>query len=483
MSTRARSLIPACVAAALLCLAPGAGAATLDRAPDGVLVYSGGAAGVKLDVQAGYDGRSAVFYGSSLDPVTSYPADCAGQYDDSVITCAKPPAVRVDLGDGDDHGQVSADVGFPVTIAGGPGRDWLEGNGAANTLDGGPGDDKVTGSGGDDVLSGGDGNDQVEGGAGSDVLSGGAGDDLLRPDGNEDPSADTVDGGPGRDTIDQDYSSRFASGVSAVAITLAGGADDGRPGEGDDLRGIERVVLRTPGTVTGTDGPDEIAFSEVGEDSVVTGGAGDDSLRAGDGADRLDGGAGNDAIDGGFGDDTITGGPGRDVISADLAGGDCGPKWCKLPYGNDTIHVRDGEVDSVTCGAGTDRVEADAADVIAPDCEQVDRAGGAGAVAGAGAGNGSSAAVRLAAGAWPRLRSALARGLTLRLTGVRAGRITLVARDGQRVVATGSGRATAGTVTVRLRFSSAARRRLAHRAKLRIAITGGGLRANVTLRR
>ena len=162
-----------------------------------------------------------------------------------------------------------------------------------------------------------------------------------------------------------------------MAITLAGGADDGRPGEADDLRGVERIVLRTPGRVVGSDGPDEIVFSQVGSDNELVGGGGNDRLRGGDGADRLDGGAGDDNIDGGFGDDTITGGPGRDVISADLAGGDCGPLWCKYPYGNDTVDVRDGEVDSVTCGAGTDRVIADAVDVIAPDCEQVDRAGGA----------------------------------------------------------------------------------------------------------
>ena len=190
-----------------------------------------------------------------------------------------------------------------------------------------------------------------------------------------------------------------------MAITLAGGADDGRPGEADDLRGVERIVLRTPGRVVGTDGPDEIVFSQVGSDSELVGGGGDDRLRGGDGADRLDGGAGDDNIDGGFGDDTITGGPGRDVISADLAGGDCGPLWCKYPYGNDTVDVRDGEVDSVTCGAGTDRVMADAADVVAPDCEQVDRAGGAAAASGPAR---SGAAVRLADGdaaaAAPRAR-------------------------------------------------------------------------------
>ena len=73
----------------------------------------------------------------------------------------------------------------------------------------------------------------------------------------------------------------------------------------------------------------------------------------------------------------LIGGPGRDTISGDLAGGDCGPLWCKYPYGNDTIDARDGEVDSITCGAGTDTVIADPQDVVAPDCEHVDAASSA----------------------------------------------------------------------------------------------------------
>ncbi len=472
---------------AALTLAPAAGAATIDRAADGTLVYSGGPASTKLDVQAGYDGTAAVFYGSSLDAVTSYPGDCTAQYDASVITCPQPPSVRVDMGDGDDHGQVSADVVFPVTLAGGRGRDWLEGNDNANVLDGGADADKLTGSGGSDTLRGGDGADELAGGAGSDALDGGAGDDLLRPDGNEDPSGDVVDGGPGRDTVDQDYSSRFSAALSPVSITLAGGADDGRAGEGDDLRGVERIVLRTGGRVVGTDGPDEIAFSQVGSDSELIGGAGDDDLQAGDGADRLDGGAGADAIDGGYGDDTITGGPGQDRISADLAGGDCGPEWCKLPYGNDTINVRDGETDTVTCGAGVDRVLADPQDVVGSDCEQVDRSGVAAGTGKPGTGTGSApagAAVRLAAGTPPRLRAALSSGLVVKLTGLTGRTIKLQAKDGTRVVASGSGSVRNGAAAVRLRFTSAARKRLrSRRAPLRLTITGGGLTAKLTLKR
>ena len=430
-----------------------------------------------------------MFYGSSLDAVTTYPADCTAQYDASVITCPVPPSVRVDLGDGDDHGQVSADVAFPVTIAGGSGRDWLEGNDKANVLDGGPDADKLTGSGGADTLRGGDGADELGGGAGSDTLDGGAGDDRLHPDGNEDPSADVVDGGPGRDTVDQDYSSRFSDTSSPVAITLAGGADDGRAEEHDDLRGVERIVLSTGGRVVGTDGSDEIAFSQVGTDSELLGGGGDDSLQAGDGADHLDGGAGADTIDGGYGDDTITGGPGEDRISADLAGGDCGPVWCKLPYGNDTIDARDGETDSITCGAGTDQVLADVQDVVAPDCEQVDRSGAAAttekpSTATASPGTQTAGTVaRLAAGKRPHLRSALSAGLVLKITGLTGTRVKLTAKDGTRVVASGSSSVNGNTASVRLRFTKAARKRLRNRrTPLRLTVTGDSLRATVTLK-
>jgi hypothetical protein len=41
--------------------------------------------------------------------------------------------------------------------------------------------------------------------------------------------------------------------------------------------------------------------------------------------------------------------------------------------GDDRIRVRDGERDTVTCGPGTDRVRADPADVVAADCEAVNR--------------------------------------------------------------------------------------------------------------
>ncbi len=399
MSLRLPAALAAAVSAiALLGLTPTAGAATLQRAADGVLVYNGGPASTGLNLQAGYDGTLAVFYGSSPDVVTAYPADCTAQYDASVITCAKPPGVRVDMGDGDDNAQISTDVAFPVTLTGGNGKDLLEGNGATDTLDGGPGDDKLTGSGGGDVLAGGDGDDELQGGAGRDRLDGGAGNDLLHPDGFEEPSADVVDGGPGVDSVEDDYSSRFANG---------------------------RSPWRSPSPGAPT-----------------------------------------------------TGARARTTTCAGSSGSPCPPA---AGSGNDTIDVRDGEVDSVTCGAGTDRVLADAADVVAPDCEQVERSGGSSAAGGrttAGA-NGSTATARLLSGSRPRLRAALARGVTLRLAGLSGTRVTLTARAGRSVVATATGRVSPGSAAVRLRFTASARRRLSgRRSALRLVVSGRGVRTS-----
>ena len=113
------------------------------------------------------------------------------------------------------------------------------------------------------------------------------------------------------------------------------------------------------------DGDDEATVA-VAVGSKVDGGAGDDTLHGtrgadnlggGDGADTLDGGDGDDNLDGGNDADTLTGGAGADSFD----GGD----------GNDVISARDALRDSVVCGLGIDRGEADLEDAVAVDCESV----------------------------------------------------------------------------------------------------------------
>ena len=82
-------------------------------------------------------------------------------------------------------------------------------------------------------------------------------------------------------------------------------ANDGRPGEGDDVRDVERITSHVSGTFVFGDAPDTAEC--LGD------------------LDYGDGCAGGDRLEGGYGDDTIVGGPGRDrrVIKASPKDG-CG---------------------------------------------------------------------------------------------------------------------------------------------------------------
>jgi hypothetical protein len=445
--------------------------------------------GLGADQYGREDAATIWFQGPTLGAAPAGCVDGGQAYGDRIVTCPMPATVRLDLGGGDDR--VTSGWHLPAALrleaSGGDGDDRLEGfaGTAPALLDGGPGNDVLV-SHGADVLLGGDGNDDLQGRDQPDRLDGGAGDDVLAPDGSEPQAADVVEGGPGVDRIESDWSDRTQPSLPnpPVAITLAGGADDGRPGEGDDIHGVEVITTHQASTLVGTDAPEHLeAFQTLGA-STITGNGGDDELKGSGGPDLIDGGAGADTIDAGFGDDVITGGPGRDVLFGDRRGGDCGPLWCTYPYGNDVIDARDGEQDSVSCGAGTDRVTADAVDVVDSDCEQVDRAA---AAAPAAAGSTPATARRRATvspAGRPRLRTALRHGLSLRLAGMPKGKVVARAREGGRTVASGTGRAgTDGRATVRLRFTGAAARRLAGRRSVRLTVVAGAARRTVTLAR
>jgi hypothetical protein len=112
--------------------------------------------------------------------------------------------------------------------------------------------------------------------------------------------------------------------------------------------------------LSGGDGRDRV-FGGRGDDTV-TGGAGRDRLSGGAGDDTQDGGPGRDVIFANVGVDTSTGGDGNDILWA-LARKDVaqGPGVDQVGdtldggAGNDRFRTRDGEVDRVTCGDGTDR--------------------------------------------------------------------------------------------------------------------------------
>ena len=427
---------------------------------------------------------------------TSVPSACA-QREDTMVDCPVPTRLRVELGGGNDRfgilNQLSATLG-ELVVDGGDGSDALTGDhvtARSETLLGGPGADRLDGMGGDDVLRGGPDNDVLDGKAGNDVVLGEDGDDELSGDGQAAPGADRIDGGAGSDKLD-DYRQHDVSVWPNADVTLDGVANDGRAGEGDDITGIERYVGYVAGTHVLTDGAEDWQvwsnLSAAGAVATVRAMGGDDRVVGEDRSEDIDGGAGNDYLEGGKGHDTLTGGPGKDILFGDETDTSCNasfPESC-VRYGNDVIQARDGEADQISCGPGTDRAVVDAIDVVAPDCETVERGGPIqdGTTA-PGGGKGTPAIERrLALVGRPRLKAALRSGLTLRLTGAKPGKTTITARQGTRTVA--SARATVrtdGTATIRLRFTKAAVKRLRTARKVTLTITGTGTRTTVVLRR
>ncbi len=149
---------------------------------------------------------------------------------------------------------------------------------------------------------------------------------------------------------------------------------------------VTRIGTEGPDTLRGTNGADtligkggnDILLALAGNDTLL-GGSGKDIVNGGSlsrplgGNKTLVGGDGNDAVQGGLGSDNGVGGNGNDLLLGGefvtpaamdtISGGD----------GNDVIDVfnKPAGTDVVTCDGGFDRVLADRADVVAPDCERV----------------------------------------------------------------------------------------------------------------
>jgi Ca2+-binding RTX toxin-like protein len=166
----------------------------------------------------------------------------------------------------------------------------------------------------------------------------------------------------------------------------------------DGATGDDRIGARSgPDTVTGGDGADRIwgvrgadrLFGGTGDDRIW-GGHGNDQSWGEDGNDRMGGAAGHDRQWGGNGNDLIYAARGRDetwgeegddqlwaMARVDVKGrNDTAGDVLHGGNGNDTFRVRDGEADTVDCGAGVDTVYADFRDVLTnpSECEVVNRA-------------------------------------------------------------------------------------------------------------
>jgi Ca2+-binding RTX toxin-like protein len=273
---------------------------------------------------------------------------CA-QVNPTEVTCFRgsgPNIATVNLGDGDDRLGAHF-VGAALFVRGGDGNDTIDGADVGDAIDGDAGNDRLQGVSGNDQLNGGAGDDvfltnHLE--TGNDVKNGGDGNDRII--GDRDPGSDVYTGGAGVDILD------FSATDAAVSVSLDGVANDGPAGEADNA---------------GTDIEN------------IKGGRGNDTLVGNAGRNLLEGFAGNDTLRGGtparsitvpfglVGDDTLDGGIGSDAMAGE--GGD------------DLLLARDAIDDQLnvatSCGAGSDRLDADLTDddtrALPPSCESIDQ--------------------------------------------------------------------------------------------------------------
>lgn len=153
--------------------------------------------------------------------------------------------------------------------------------------------------------------------------------------------AATVIGGSGNDSIAASNSAGDLFYGNAGNDTLIGG------GGGDTLYGG-----KGNNSLSGGAGDDSLTTGTGS--STLAGNQGNDTLVAGMGNDLLQGGQGNDIIRGGTGNDTMNGGAGNDVLTA----GD-GSNSISGGAGDDTIYAKNGFLDNIDGGVGTNSAQYD----------------------------------------------------------------------------------------------------------------------------
>ena len=183
------------------------------------------------------------------------------------------------------------------------------------TIELGQGNDVLTNRG---VVIGdvyfGDGMDRYDGRGGSvdGTIYGVGGNDTFRPG----TSAETINGGADRDTLD------FRS-TSGVRVALDGSFVNTGAAAGDDYTGMEIIYGSSVGV------------------NVLRGDAVANSLFGGASNDSLSGGGGNDSLSGAFGRDVLTGDTGNDafVFTAPSQGGDLITDFSAIAGNNDQFRI------------------------------------------------------------------------------------------------------------------------------------------------
>ncbi|HEX8207499.1 MAG TPA: calcium-binding protein [Solirubrobacteraceae bacterium] len=367
--------------AALALLAPAAEGATVGRdtgQPYSNELWFRAAPGEANDLTI-FVAEDGIHFRDAGAPVTPTGSPCEAVSPHEVVCFGAPSTFsyrRAELGDGDDR--VSTD-GVQARL--GPGDDVATSTGEAlfgdegnddisgPYLEGGPGDDLLRGTPGPDTLSAGPGRDEVRAGDGDDRIT----------DGGAPGETDTFDGGPGSDHLDYGFRS------DPLLIDLPRDVGGGQ-GEDDRLPGIEGGATGAGADLLVGDDGDNSLYAGGGDD-VLRGGAGADTLsgafgndqvEGGDGADSVSGDTGGDVVVGGAGDDAVYGGGYSDIVLGsegnDRVSGGVGADSVDAGPGDDLVEMEwDRFVDRLRCGDGTDRAEADTADVAEPDCEAVTR--------------------------------------------------------------------------------------------------------------
>jgi Ca2+-binding RTX toxin-like protein len=218
---------------------------------------------------------------------------------------------------------------------------------------------RLEGGGGNDTLNSGANRNAVQdGGPGADFLSGeGA---IVDYSARTDPLTVTTDDGVANDGEagegdNLDHVNGVLCGHAADRVTVQGFGMFVSGGAGND-----ELLDFGDGATDLVGGPGADFLKSIGfQDSGLHGGDGNDTLIGGNGSQSLDGGAGRDLLRGGPGPDRLTGGDGAD----ELVGGKAKDQM-RGGSGNDTLRSRDSFKDLVYGNQGTDRARVDERDIL-----------------------------------------------------------------------------------------------------------------------
>ena len=254
------SLVPPILCLLLVAFVPSPANASTIAVEGNVLVVRG-APGERNWLTVGPAEQGGGLSISDIAQPSADPSLCTRDEYSTFVTCAAPAGgVRLEAGAGDDILDVHDNLppGLGVTLDGGTGNDVLRGAAFTETADrmvGGDGNDKITGGIGADDIDSGAGDDELDAQEGPDVVHGGAGNDTLQADDWTEQSTDVIDGGPGYDQISNNWVSEVGKYQPPIVVSVDGVANDGRPGENDNVTDVEKIYLNAPASRPARMGP------------------------------------------------------------------------------------------------------------------------------------------------------------------------------------------------------------------------------------